>query len=236
MNNLKKNKKIVLILICAVFLFLVALITDHFSNNRKNGVGVSDEEPILATKIKEDVNIPLGSNINIIEVASFMGSYVEDGSDEFVENVMSITVENTGTDYIQLAHIILNEKYIFELTTLCPGDKIIVLEKNRSEMKKDMLITSTEINNVAFFDKVPSMHEELLKIAEENGILEIHNISGEAFPGGKVFYKNKIGDKYLGGITYVGTIPELKEGEGVQLGVKHFSKDTSELMFVTYAE
>ena len=53
---------------------------------------------------------------------------------------------------------------------------------------------------------------------------------------GKVFYKNKFKDKYIGGITYSGTIPALEKDEKIVLNSVHYFKDSSEVMFVTYAE
>lgn len=234
--KLRKNIKLGVLLLVFLVLLLIVLIIRNDSEEKENGVGVTNADPIEVEDIKENVNIPLGNNINIIEVSSYMGSYVEDGSDEYIENVMSIIVENAGDDYIQLAHIILNDEYVFELTTLRPGDRMIVLEKNRSEMERDMVITSTDIKNVAFFSEKPDLHKELLDIKEVDQGLVINNISDKTFPGGKVFYKNKVDATFLGGITYTVTIPELEKGEEVQLGVKHFNQDSSELIFVTYAE
>lgn len=182
-----------------------------------------------------EINKNLGSNIFLTGIDSYIGSYVEDGSDEFVENVMMITLENKGNEFVQFATIAINEKYVFEFTTLFPGEKMMILEKNRAEYTEDFEIVSAKISQVALFDNEPSLQEEILEINGEDGMIIVTNISGKYFAGGKVFYKNVLDDKYLGGITYSGRIPDLEIGQSVKMSANHYYIDSSEFLFVTCA-
>ena len=206
------------------------------SNLIESESGVEDDETEKLLAGSEELFISLGSDVNIIDIDTYIGSFVEDGSDEFVSNVMMIIVENLGTESIQLATITINNKYVFELTTLLSGKEMMVLEKNRAPFESDMEITSVEISNVAFLDKELSLCQDVLQITGEDNMLTIKNISGDTFAGGKLFYKNMVNGQFLGGITYSGSIPELKAGETVKLTAKHYFKDSSELIFVTYAK
>ena len=187
-------------------------------------------------EVGQDKKVALGSEVFITAIEPYTGSYVEDGSDEFVEEILSITIENNGSEYIQLMSVTIDEKYVFDITTLLPGEKITVLEKYRAEYDKRINSEKISVSNVAFFSEKPSLHKEMLEISGEDNRLIIKNISGKVFPGGRVFYKNKVNDKYIGGITYAGTIPKLEKDESVVLNSNHYLKDSSEFLFVTYAE
>lgn len=234
---MKLNKKYIYIVLFILGAAVTVGILPKIKGQSGEGVGVTNSKPVSADKLESgEIKIPLGSELYIIGIGQYMGAYVEDGSNEFVENVMMILVENSGEKEIQLANITLNQNYLFELTTLLPGEKMIILEKNRLPYTDDMIIESADISNVAFFQESPSMHEELLKIENENNIIHVVNVSDNTFPGGKVFYKNMLEDKLLGGITYTVSIPELKSGEGVAIETGHYEKESSRFKFVTYAE
>lgn len=180
--------------------------------------------------------VMLEGNIRVSDFGRYIGGYVEDGSDEFVENVAKIVLENAGDTYIQLAQVTVNDRYVFEVTTLFPGEKVMVLEKNRTAYEEGAKITSAEIGNVAIFNQVPTLCEDILKIDSKGELLTVSNVSGKEFQGGKLFYKNRLGDSCLGGITYFITLPSLAEGQSLQISSAHFQEETSELLFVTYAE
>lgn len=187
------------------------------------------------------VNFPfnLGSGVYVTTLESFSGVYVEDGTDELVENVARITLENSGTETIQLMDVVLTDRagaeYTFRVTTLVPGAVMTVQEQNRAAYDPATEIVSARTENVALFDEPLSLHEELLAITTGDYSITVENISGEDFPGGRVFFKTMVNDVYHGGITYMITLPELAPGESVQRDSLHFLLSRSELMFVTYA-
>lgn len=215
-------------LICGgiVALILAVCIGVSFNKDAGNGVGLKGKTEKTA----------LGNDIFITAIEPYTGSFVEDGTDEFVEDVLSITIENNGSDDVQLMNVTIDGKYVFNVTTLLPGEKMVVLENSRAEYKGNINGEDVAVSNVAFFHEKPDMHEELLKITGEDNCITVKNVSDKVFPGGRVFYKNKFDGRYIGGITYTGTIPELKKDETVVLNAAHYFKESSEFMFVTYAE
>lgn len=250
-NSKKKSKKQLLILLLAIICVLtIALICvdqkdpTNLSNSESTVLnpqtsGKDIENSTEYTEIPEESvkNLTmLEGNLKICEISSYMGSYVEDGSDEYVENIMMLILENQGDNYIQLANVTINHQYVFEFTTLFPGEKVMILEKNRSAYVENMEITSAELHNVAVFHEIPTMCEELLEIDVKDGMIHISNISENDFQGGKLFYKNVLNDQYLGGITYFSTIPKLEQGQSIKLSANHFQEDSSKLLFVTYGK
>ena len=130
-----KMKKFIAGFIIAVFLILIlgALLWMKMSDfsvketeKKSEQLELKDEQLSMKTV---EINKNLGSSIFLTGIDSYIGSYVEDGSDEFVENVMMITLENKGKEFVQLATVVINEKYVFEFTTLFPGQKIMVLNE-----------------------------------------------------------------------------------------------------------
>lgn len=213
------------ILICGVIIILIIAIGFAIISGKDSSAEVSKGKKVA-----------LGSEVFITAIEPYTGAFVEDGTDKFVEEVLSITIENNGSEYIQLMSVTIDEKYTFDVTTLLPGEKMTVLEKTCAEYDKRIDLSKISVSNVALFNEKPSMHKDLLKISGEDNRIIVKNISGKDFPGGRVFYKNKFNKKYIGGITYAGAIPELEKDEVVVLNSNHYLKDSSEFIFVTYAE
>ena len=244
---MKKGKIIILLLVLLAGIAAVCLMNNH-KNQIQDKNKVTEESGLSGSKEeksqKEENNAETGDednrmlpgDIEITEFGAYIGSYVEDGTDEFVENVAMIVLENQGEHYIQLANVTINDQYTFEVTTLFPGEKVLVLEKNRCPYEEGTSMRTAEISDVATFQEIPTMCEDILKVDVQENVLTISNIGGKEFKGGKLFYKNRLDDQYLGGITYFVTLPQLEEGYAVQLASSHFEEGRSELLFVTYAE
>lgn len=229
----QKMKRIAILAVIIIIILIFACVFMTVLHKEKQNDSFNISAQALQNK---ETYITLGDGVNIVNLGAYAGNYVEDGTDEFVENVMMLVVENTGSKYIQLARITVNNQYIFEFTTLLPGESMIVLEKSRALYDEDLMIQSTTIDSVALFNEMPTMHEELLEVTGNDYEIIVTNVSDKVFQQGKVFYKNTIDDVLLGGITYSGSIPTLQPGESVKLSAGHFIKDSSRLMFVTYAE
>ena len=192
----------------------------------------------FGTKNKE-TEIKLDDCLVIREIGSYSGTYVEDGTDEEVKDVMMIIIENTGDKVLQYAEAIIplgDSSAEFAFSTLGPGEQMVVLEKNRLEAPKNKSVKEVNLNNVVYFDETPAMHEDVIKVQELEGALNIENISEQDITGPvAVYYKNVADGIYQGGITYRALVKEgLKAGEVRQVMTNHFSMENSEILFVTY--
>lgn len=184
--------------------------------------------------------IPLGNGIQVVKLSSYAGLFVEDSSDAVVSGILQATVENTGTDNVQYMRFFLQAEdgtsYEFELTTLLAGEKAVVLEKNQAAFRQDLSIVTKTVEDYAALTEAPSLHSDVFELNGEDHTISVTNISESTVSAGRVFYKNYVGDTYIGGITYMLSFTDLEPGETVQLSSTHFSADSSRIVFVTYAE
>ena len=180
------------------------------------------------------------AGIVIEEVKSYAGKYLEDGSDEIVSNVMALLVKNETEKSIQLADLTVTDNmsntYEFRITTLLPRQELLVLESNRTAYEETVVIESAEVASLALFSEPPSLQEDVFEIQCSNNLITVKNISEETISAARICYKNISGDIYIGGITYTVSIPQLQPGESIQMPSRHYTEDTSEVVFVTYAK
>ncbi len=184
--------------------------------------------------------VSLGSGITITRFGPYAGLFVEDGSDRITGGTASVTVENNGTDAVQLMDFTLRtghgNTYEFELTTLLPGQRVTVLDKHEQKYDpKDTRVTAA-VDRYGVFSETPSLHEDVLGITPEGNGNRVTNLSDKTIAAGRVFYKNKSGDRFIGGITYMLSFTGLKPGESVSLQSVHYSPEKSEIVFTTFTE
>lgn len=250
----KKTRKVLKILLVIVSLLLVALVAMLLIlSNREtpqedtqdteiptSNVIEATEAESLPTTPTMDNKVNLGYGIQVIDMGSYTGMYMEDGTDEIVSGILMLVVENTGEQDIQYAEITIDfgtQQAMFNLTTLPAGAKMVLLEKNRMQWE-DSWKGSTAIpmaSNVAYFLEPISKMEEKLSIGTMDGTINVANISGEDIPGNIViYYKNVAGELFYGGITYRITIEGgLKAEEIRQIMSAHFHADSSEIVMVS---
>lgn len=220
MKNLKDRWKIITLISVMVLVVMISMV-------------------VLLVKLGNKT-IALEDGLVIIKIGSYDGKFVEDGTDEEVSDVLMIVVKNEGNETLQYAELNIefeNVKAEFDFSTLRPGEKMIVLEKNRLEYSTGMEVTSAKLENAVFFQEELSLCEDTIKISPLDGAMNIENISDNELSGTIwIYYKNKQGGRYLGGITYRATIEGgLGVGEIKQVMANHFSLENSEIMFVVCA-
>lgn len=191
-----------------------------------------------ATVPTEPQGVDLGSGIVITDYIRYSGPFLEDRTDEAVSDVLAIRVTNTGEEYIQTMDIVLSDgetKARFSLSTLFPGETVIVPEANRMPFTDVPEFTKAATESVALFDGHPGMCTDRIAIQCLDGVMNITNISGEDITEDIfVYYKNYIDGVYCGGITYrLRLTGGLKAGEIRQGSAAHFDRENSRIVFVT---
>lgn len=254
-KNAKKNRSLPILLVCAVILAALLLVVFWLQKEE-----VQPEEPAqevitqpATEEIQETMTEPteieetaaelislfdLEYNIKITKFIPYTGAFMEDRTDEVVTDVLGIQVTNTGDQYIQAMDITLSAgdtQAQFSLSTLFPGETMVVLEKNRMAYTTAPEFEQAQCSNIALFDGHPGMAQDKLEILCADGVMNITNISGEDITGDiMVYYKNYVSDVYLGGITYRIRIEGgLKAGELRQGMAAHFDANNSTIVFVT---
>lgn len=226
-----KNKKLIIAAVLVIAAAVVAVLI--FTRGNSND---TDPKSVEVDDIQVDAAV---AGLSVESMDNIAGLYVEDGSDEALSSIFTVTFRNDSDKDLQYAKLLLTvgkEEYVFEISTLPAGESVRAMEMNRKAFtgaSGDVTLTQ---ENIAWFGEAPSMHTELFKITQRNNALILENISGQTITAPiYVYYKNYSDNVYIGGITYrAGTQEELAPGKSVVLSAKHFDGDASRLMFVTY--
>lgn len=183
-----------------------------------------------------ETSFQLEKGLQITQYGAYAGIYMEDGTDEIVSDVLYILVTNTSEAPLQYAEITLSGPAgdaSFSLSTLLPGEKMVVLESGRMPCPEEGF-TQAQTANVVFFDEPLSLCQEQLKLQVLETAINVSNISGEDITGDIViYYKNYAGGLYYGGITYRARIEGGLQADALQqIMPTHFDAN-SQILFVT---
>jgi len=228
-----KTKNRIRILSIFLFILVVILAIIIFQQRDKETIAFENDEAKMET-----VEFNLGEELLVTKVGSYSGAYMEDASDEEVTDVMAIMLTNTGDKTLQYAEVTLygkDEEAVFAVTTLKPHTSMLVLESTRKEYADKY--TEASVQNVVFFEKEPSIYEDVFEVQPLDGGFNITNISEKDVEEEVIIYfKDCMNDIYYGGITYRGRIEGgLKSGEIRQIMTDNFSASDTEVMFITIA-
>lgn len=247
----RSPKKVLIILLTIILVLAIAIPlgiwgAKHFqpedsSNPTETTEPSVSEETELPQETIDDVQQEdtqeVISGLQIDRIDSYAGIYMEDGSDEFVSDVMMMIVKNTTSDDLQLARIYVHYADFvaeFEVTNLPSQASVVLLEKNRHQMvEQEHAMISVE--NVLFFSKDMSLMKDTFQISGGNGYLDVTNISDQATAGTVyIYYKNSAKDLLYGGITYRAKVEEsIAPGETIRIMTKHYQADLCRLVMVT---
>lgn len=249
----KKKKKKLLPAAIAVIVILLVFIAAMLLRlpGTEGKTSAQDHQTPNATVQDETVQIrqtepmrtSLDNDLEILDVGSYTGAYVEDGTDEVVSGILMLKVRNKGEQAVEYAKLTMDvdgKTAEFSITTLKPGATIVLMEKNRMPYDEniDYAAAAVACENLALFQEPLNCHEDKLEIQILDGAINVTNIAGEDVTGRiAIYYKNTAAGIYYGGITYRVILEDgLKAGEIRQLMAEHFSDTGSEILFVTIAQ
>ena len=216
--------------------------TEKEQTETADGAPDTDKEVVTADTDKkepEKTGTDLGDGLFLVSIEPYSGAFVEDGSDEPVENIISIVVKNAGDSAVQMVDITLGTDYgdaEFSATTLLPNTSTVILEKNRMKYPGADKFGAAKIELLGRFIEEPSFFSDKFEIKGTDGFISVKNKSGKDIPENvRVYYKTVNDGKYLGGITYQATLSGgISAGDTIILSAAHFKIDGSRLMFVKY--
>ena len=172
-----------------------------------------------------------GTDLVALELRSYSGIYLEEGSQEGVSNVAAIVLCNDGPNLLEHAQVELwkgKEKLNFELSYLPAGEKILVLESNKHPFTND-LISACSGNETLASREIP----DLIRIQQiGDRIVSIANPGPLPLKKLKVYYKNYDFESamFLGGIVYEISIFSLAPGESFVAQPMYYSSETSRIV------
>lgn len=165
-------------------------------------------EPVEAPEIEDKAF--MDGLVTVEKVGRYAGIFVEDGSDEIVSDVFAITVVNNSDKMLQYAQVVITcggEEYTFDMSTIPAGARAQVLEKNKKALPEDLSGAQTVLTTVTEFQEEPSTYPEVFELTPFEYSVNIKNVSKSDISGDVyVYYKTKVGDLYMGGITYLSLI------------------------------
>ena len=184
-------------------------------------------------KVSSNYNAP-DASLTIQRINGYSGMFIEDGSDKEVKNVAAIQVKNTSKQVVEYAKIELyngDKKLVFEVSTLPANSSAVVMEKSKTTFDSSKNVTYGK-STVAYTDKLEKSSDIKYKVLDNNGI-EVTNKSKKDIACVRVFYKYKSEEGYyVGGITYVAKVNNLKAGTSETIYPSHFATDGGQVMMV----
>ena len=187
------------------------------------------------TTAPTEASLPPATSADLycLEVSTYSGPFVEDGSEEEVENVAAIIVENRSKQFLDRAMItyVFGDKVAqFELTGLPSGARAVVLEKNR------LTLTGKEeytlINCDSSFRSDAVTQSDSLKVYSSGNVLKLENTSDETYLNTCVYYKKVNSDgMFLGGITYMLSFDTMNPGDVKEKASAHLTDNCQIVRF-----
>ncbi|MBQ2921454.1 MAG: hypothetical protein IJE58_09775 [Oscillospiraceae bacterium] len=183
-------------------------------------------EPMPTVTIRDSAELSLGQGLVIERLDGYSGVYMEDGSDDIVQDVMMMLLRNDSDRCLQLARIDVTcggGTAVFEVTDLPAGSRAVLLERSRRVYNGES-VQLAQARDVVFFEESVDPAPETLELQGEEGRITVTNRTGAAIAGPVcIYYKNSAADVYYGGITYRVTISQgLAAGETVTVPAGHY--------------
>lgn len=180
----------------------------------------------------------IGDTGMVIEsIGSYIGPYIEDGSDEEVEDVAAMVITNTGDQMIQYSSLSFSAKkgnsVNFLITNLPAKTSIIVFDTKRTAFKGTEILTF-EGDMTAYTDR--NMHESEVTVSAQDNLISLTNNTDKQIDTAYVYYKLYLDcGVFYGGITYRTKIEDIKPGSTVTQGASHYFTKSSEVLSVDFA-
>lgn len=190
--------------------------------------GCSKEETTTNKSEEETQAVSSSEDLYCVEFSSYSGPFVEDGSNEQVENVLAMLVENRSEDYLEYALVtydVFGKTAEFVVTGLPAGQSAWVLEKNRMTVKEGMDFEFLDCDSTFKTDAI--LITDKLDVTADGNTLTLKNVSNETLENPCIYYKNRNSDgNYLGGITYMVGFDTLKSGDTAEKQAGHFVENS----------
>lgn len=179
-------------------------------------------------------------NLSLDALGGYSGNYLEDGTDDLVNNVAAIVVTNHSNQMLQVADITFRvndtETAEFRITDLPAGMTVLALEQNRRPYSKEDDYSYGQ-TATGYMD-MPTLSEDTFTIVTDTaGKLTLKNKVDRTFDKVYVYYKYvQQGGVYLGGITYRVPFENLKAGGEITETANHFDPANSRVVDLEIAK
>lgn len=155
-----------------------------------------------------------GTALSVLQLMPYEGPFWEAGVAASVERAAALLVENTGGEYVSQGAVVLQWEgttLVFELYLLPPGEKALVLEKDRQTLPEKQPDRCYGWSQTEYPESMGQVAVE-----EAGGVtMAVVNRSGGRIPLVQICYKSYHPESgiFLGGIAYTVEIRNLQPGE-----------------------
>ena len=174
-----------------------------------------------------------GYDLTIEKMAPYTGMFVEDGTNASIQNVAMLLVKNNSAfpvEYAQIRVMWEQEEYLFDISALPAGERLVVQEKNG----KTLAAGKAESATVLVVQKADmEMSEGKVKITDNgNNTFTVQNLTNEMIPTVRVFYKYYMENEkvFVGGIAFTVRLSRLGAGASVTIQPLHYTSQTSRVV------
>ena len=173
-----------------------------------------------------------------VQYASYDGVFVEDGSDEPVEDVASILVTNGSEQYLDMAKMTFlldGQEATFMVTGLPAGASVWVMESDRKTIRTESVLEHADSLTSFRKDAVDTL--EGLNIQYAGNILKVTNNRDKTLKNLTLYYKVLHSDgNYLGGITYMVSFGDLEPGQSAEKLAGHYQEGCTDIVRIGFLE
>lgn len=247
----RKNERVILslcfVLVVLIISAAIILCVLHLSRDGSElpEVNIPEENETLQfdipgfTRIDEAEMIQPAGQVQVTAVGRFSGSFVEDGTDDEVTDVLALIVENTGDSWVEYAELTVDcggETARFVLSALPAGSSALLMEMNRMTYVSGTAYRLSGEAKVAELTSAVFDFSGEFALYPDDGVINVENISGEDHSEKvSVCFKNYRYGLYFGGICYRARFENgIAAGEIVQSIQPHYTNADSVILFMTY--
>ncbi|MBQ7999739.1 MAG: hypothetical protein IJ298_00800 [Ruminococcus sp.] len=175
------------------------------------------------------------ADLYCMEITRYSGPFVEDGTNEPVEDVAAILVENGSKQFLDRATVTYDvggKTATFVVTGLPAGGKAWVLESNRMQLEEQLEFEFLDCESS--FRKDAVTDTKLLDVSAVDNLITVKNVSDDTLNNVCIYYKNVNSDgNYLGGISYMIAFDTLDANESTEKASAHYT-DNSRIVRYSY--
>ena len=174
--------------------------------------------------------------VTVAGIFPYSGKFVEDGSDEEVENIAAVRLINTGDEdyqYLEFTVSTGSASYAFAASSVHAGTVMTVLNKEKKTCGEGETVIAAECPIRAGYQTPPSMLDDTFELTQATGSFRIRNVTDRDLTGTiTVYYKCADENGWLGGITFRAVVNGLAAGQEQWTPAEHMGG----VVFITYEE
>ena len=172
-----------------------------------------------------------------LQLVRYEGPFWEDDSEREVVNTAALLIENSG-GYLAAGAVILeweDSRMVFEIFDIPPGEKVLVLEKDRQSFR-----CGVPVNCYGWGREAYPENTGFVTVEDAGGMhMAVTNVTGDKLPVVQICYKSCDPGSgiFIGGISYRVEVRDMLPGERRYISPYHYASGSSKVVqVITWVE